>query len=328
MEDGRYTLEPQTKILLADLCISHGNVLRRAALPGDLLDRAGATLPSADYHRLWEALEAESGDSALPLRITAAQTAEAFSPLVFAALCSADLNRAALRLQTYKRLIGPMRLDVDIGEETTTIACRWVDEQPPIALALTSLLFWIALVRIGCREEVRPLAVVTTEPPVEQASYIEAIGVPIGSAHEHAITFTAADAARPFLTASEAMWAGFEPSLRTRLADLDAVASTEDRVRAALVELLPAGEATMRSVGRSLAMSTRTLQRRLSEEGTSYQAVLADTREALARHYLADETISTADISFLLGYADPSSFYRALHGWTGLTPERLRNSIA
>ena len=109
------------------------------------------------------------------------------------------------------------------------------------------------------------------------------------------------------------MWAGFEPSLQTKLAELDAVASTEDRLRAALVELLPPGEATMRGVGRSLAMSTRTLQRRLSDEGTSYQAVLSSTREALASHYLADETISTAETSFLPGYAVPSPIYRALH---------------
>ncbi|MEO1056502.1 MAG: helix-turn-helix transcriptional regulator, partial [Actinomycetota bacterium] len=120
----------------------------------------------------------------------------------------------------------------------------------------------------------------------------------------------------------------FEPSLRTRLAEVDADASTTERVRAALVELLPAGSTAMRDVGRSLAMSTRTLQRRLAEEGTSFQAVLASTREALARHYLSNEAISTTEISFLLGYADPSSFYRAFHEWTGLTPERVRIGAA
>ena len=50
--------------------------------------------------------------------------------------------------------------------------------------------------------------------------------------------------------------------------------------------------------------------------------------EALARHYLTNETISTGEISFLLGYADPSSFYRAFRDWTGLSPDRVRVGTA
>jgi AraC-like DNA-binding protein len=75
-------------------------------------------------------------------------------------------------------------------------------------------------------------------------------------------------------------------------------------------------------------MSTRTLQRRLGDEGSSFQTVLTSTRMALARHYLTNETISTVEISFLLGYADSSSFYRAFRDWTGLTPEQMRAGAA
>lgn len=328
MAAGGYTLDPGIRILLADLGVSHTNVLRRAGLPGDLFARAPVTVSREDFRRLWEGLVAESGDPALPLRVSEMQTAEAFSPPVFAALCSADLAQAARRLKTYKPLIGPIRLDVETGEEATTIACRWLGEQPAPAFALTELLFWVALARIGTRADVRPTAVVTIDPPLDQAPYLDALGVPISPGTTHAITFTAADAARPFLTASEVMWEQFEPSLRTRLAEVDADASTEDRVRAALLELLPAGRSSTREVGRSLAMSTRTLQRRLAEEGTSYQAVLASTREALARHYLRSENMSTGEVSFLLGYADRGSFYRAFHDWTGLTPERVRAGAA
>jgi AraC-like DNA-binding protein len=121
------------------------------------------------------------------------------------------------------------------------------------------------------------------------------------------------------------MWGFFEPELRRRLSHVDATASTEDRVRAALVELLPAGRTSMRDVATELAMSTRILQRRLGEEATSFQAVLASTREALARNYLTDSGMTAAQVSLLLGYADPSSFHRAFHAWTGDTPERVRS---
>ena len=82
----------------------------------------------------------------------------------------------------------------------------------------------------------------------------------------------------------------------------------------------------MSDVARSLAISTRTLQRRLQEEGTNYQAALNATRESLARHYLRNEGMSVGQISFLLGYESPSSFYRAFHSWTGQTPETARTS--
>ncbi|MEM7443942.1 MAG: helix-turn-helix transcriptional regulator, partial [Pseudomonadota bacterium] len=73
-----------------------------------------------------------------------------------------------------------------------------------------------------------------------------------------------------------------------------------------------------------LAISARTLQRRLSEEGTSFQQELNGIREELARHYLTNSHYSSAEISFLLGYDDPNSFIRAFHAWTGQTPERAR----
>ncbi len=328
MPSDKYALDPQTQILLADLGVNHENVLRRAGLPGDLLNRSSVALRSEEYHGFWSALEAEAGDPALPLLLMNAITVEAFNPVLFAVLCSADLRQAAQRLQTYKSLIGPMRLDIDSGTNTTTIACRWLDDQPPSSLAITELLFWVAMARIGTRADVQPVGIVTAAPPPDQGPYLDAFGLEIEAGSRHEITFAAVDAARPFLTVNDAMWEQFEPSLRTRLAEVDADASTTERVRAALLELLPAGRTGMRDVGRSLAMSTRTLQRRLAAEGTTFQAVLASTREALARHYLADDAISTTEISFLLGYADPSSFYRAFHDWTGLTPERARIGAA
>lgn len=62
-------------------------------------------------------------------------------------------------------------------------------------------------------------------------------------------------------------------------------------------------------------------------EGTSFQAVLADTRESLARQYLARDDPRTSEIAFLLGYNDTNSFYRAFKTWTGLTPDMARASV-
>lgn len=120
------------------------------------------------------------------------------------------------------------------------------------------------------------------------------------------------------------MWWFFAPDLRRRLSDLQAAASIAERVRAALHETLPAGDPSMTAVTTHLAVSSRTLQRQLRLEGTTFQAVLASTREDLARHYLSHGAMRAAEIAYLLGYDDTNSFYRAFRSWTGTTPETLR----
>jgi len=322
-----YALSSGFAALLADLGLDATVVVRRAGLPGDLLARGATALPPERYYALWRALEEEVGDPALPVHIGQAISVEVFEPSLFAALCSPDLNVAATRLARYKPLIGPLRLLVARSETETTLDYLWPeDETPPDVLTLTELVFWVAFARLATRTQVQPLRVGCPSPPPERVEevYREYFGVEVGESARHSVTFSAADAARPFLTADEAMWEFFEPELRRRLSQLDAGTSMSERVRGALLELLPAGEASMDAVSRKLMVSQRTLQRRLGEEGTSFQVCLAGTRETLARHYLSSSRLTAGEIAFLLGYDDANSFYRAFRGWTGETPERVR----
>jgi AraC-like DNA-binding protein len=94
-------------------------------------------------------------------------------------------------------------------------------------------------------------------------------------------------------------------------------------VHAALLELLPQGST---GSARSPDPWPSPLQRRLHSEGTSYQAELSATRQALAHHSLGNQDMTVGQIAFLLGYETPSSFYPRLHAWTGATPETARSS--
>jgi AraC-like DNA-binding protein len=140
------------------------------------------------------------------------------------------------------------------------------------------------------------------------------------------ITFSAQDAARPFLTANDAMWSFFEPQLNQRMQDLTQNATYTERVRACLMEILASGQYSVDDVASRLAVSRRTLQRHLSNEGTTFQEILDGLREQLARHYLSKSDYSSAQVAFLLGYEDPNSFSRAFRSWTGQTPEGVRAS--
>ena len=86
---------------------------------------------------------------------------------------------------------------------------------------------------------------------------------------------------------------------------------TRAKVEKALLEALPKGSATISNVAGALAMSVRSLARRLNEEGSSYTDVLDGLRRELAMRYLEDKTLGLSQIAWLLGYSEVSSFNHA-----------------
>src|SRR5690606_2689872 len=98
-----------------------------------------------------------------------------------------------------------------------------------------------------------------------------------------------------------------------------------EHLSAVLKELLPSGEPRQEDVAQRLAMTLRTLQRRLGEAGTCYRDVLNDTRHSLALSYLRSEQYSVGEIAFLLGFSEVSAFTRAFRRWTGTSPREWRN---
>ena len=314
---------------MKDLGIRPSDVLRRAGLPDDLFARGPLSVPTEAYFRLWRGLEEEAGDPLLPIRIGRAITVEVFDAPIFAALCSPNLLTAVRRLARYKLLIGPMALHVHEGERSCALELEWLGTplEPPAALVATELVFFVQLARLATREEIVPLAVTTPRPPEPGDAYSQYFGCPVERGSRHGVTFSAIDAGRPFLTANEQMWKFFQPELRRRLSELDESATFAERVRGALLELLPGGSSSLESVARKLAVSSRTLQRRLRAEASSFQQVLDTTREELARHYLSSSELTGAEIAFLIGFDEPSSFFRAFQSWTGQTPEHARAAM-
>jgi AraC-like DNA-binding protein len=179
-----------------------------------------------------------------------------------------------------------MRLVVTTTETQAALELRWPESVvPPPSMALIDLVFVVAIARIATRSRVCPLSISSLAPPENAQEYLDYRGVAITEGTSYSVVFSAADAARPFLTVNEAVWESFELQLRRRLAELQAGASVMERVRSPLLQLLPTGDGSMRGVARELSTSTRSLQRELKVDGTSFQEVLNRTREALARHY-------------------------------------------
>ena len=328
MEDtGRtdlFRLDNAWRILWRDLGISEIEMYRRARISVALAEEENPRVDRDGYFRLCAVFE-EMLDDSVPLRLGQSLSVDMFDPALFAAICSPNMTIAGERLGIYKQLTGPFSLDVDRGPDRTRFVFRCQQRVAvPFLLAMVESVFSVHLVRHATRHRVVPLSVEVPRLPEDPAPYESYFGCRMQEGDGCVMTLSARDATRPFLTANSAMWKTFEPSLQRRLSELVADTPMQERVAAALFELLPSGRAQMADAAKALGLGTRTLQRRLLAEGKSYIQVLNETRDRLARYYLTHSAMSTAEISFLLGFDDPNSLFRAFNRWNGTSPEAWR----
>jgi AraC-like DNA-binding protein len=158
------------------------------------------------------------------------------------------------------------------------------------------------------------------------AAYEQLFGVPVRFDQPHSAVWIAPERMeQPLVTSDPIARRYFEAYAERMLDALDAtppplVATIREAIA---VELATSG-AELARVAKRVAMSTRTLQRRLEEVGTSYQDVVDAVRSAMARTLLREKSRSIVDVAFELGYADLKSFYRAFRRWTQTTPADWR----
>lgn len=98
------------------------------------------------------------------------------------------------------------------------------------------------------------------------------------------------------------------------------------KLRSSLLSALPGGSPTVVEAARSVAMSARTLQRRLAEEGLSYEKLLDQVRRHAALAAIGTKGTSVQDAAFMAGYVDMKAFRRAFRRWTGESPQTYRRT--
>lgn len=323
----KYTLEKGWQTLFKDLNIASQDVLQRAQLPLDLLLQKAPSVTADEYYRFWDSLARSSKNEAnMALSLVKTISSYTLAPPIIAFLSSDNLTIALKRIAHYKPVVAPIRMTVEANDHYTSLRFFALAEQGalPNLFVAFELMFWLELARVATREEIVPEAVYSSLDLTHTEVYESYFKTDIRYDQVNQIIFSSTDAQKPFLTSNQAMWAVLEPVLDKRMEHLTQDACFRDRVRACLVEILASGQYSMSYVASKLAVSSRTLQRRLSDEGTSFQKVLNELREELACHYLAETDYSSAEISFLLGYEEPNSFFRAFRAWTGQTPEFIR----
>jgi AraC-like DNA-binding protein len=147
-------------------------------------------------------------------------------------------------------------------------------------------------------------------------------------AARNVLVFSKQDMDGPFLTYNADLLAAVAPQLEAELKQQLAEKNLREQVKGILKRLLARQRPGVEDVARELRVSTRTLQRRLTEDQATFQQLMEEARRELARHYLLHSSVELNETAYLLGYEDANSFYRAFHKWEGTSPGQRRTSHA
>jgi AraC-like DNA-binding protein len=318
-----YWIGKEYRIYLESYGISSERVYRLAGLPLNM-EKDGLYIDRDHYIRLMDAIE-ESMDDESMIRYSDISKVFAFSPPIFAGLCASNGIECFKRVAEYKKIIGPFIVIVEVKEDELTIEFTFDDDEKtklPKLVALTENMSIINMIRTGTGLNIIPTKIeLVDECP---RKIIEYFGIEPVLSDVNRLHFSIEDVKEPFLTENNLMWNYLEPELKKRIEELEIEDSISAKVRSLLMELIPAGNASIEVVARDMALSKRTLQRKLSEENTTFVKQVNHARELMAKNFLLNSVLSTDEVAYLLGYSDMYVFMRAFRQWTGLSVKQYK----
>ena len=144
-------------------------------------------------------------------------------------------------------------------------------------------------------------------------------------AARNALVFRSSDLDRPFVTHNEELVTLIGTQLDSEVKAQNTSNTVSEQVKQTLRRSLAGKRPTLQDVAQELGMGARTLQRRLTDAGITFQQLVGETRRELAHHYLKQSTVELNEAAFLLGFEDANSFFRAFQVWEGTSPTEWRS---
>ncbi len=311
---------------LRQIGISPQDVARTAGLPLTIITEPAVT--SAQYCAIWQAYSDLIGDTAKGIieLATAFETVK-YPPPVLATYHARDYRDALKRMARYKQLCPPESLRITEEGEQCTIELEWLNPEqsgPPLLVGIT-LAFLLELGRRGTGQHLTAQFVEFTDSMGDMQALEAYFGCPIKKgAGCNRLTLHRSDLDRPFVSYNEELLEILTPALDQSLDERQRTRSTTEKVKWIMKRSLMGGRPDIQNIAKELGMSDRTLQRRLTDENTSFKHLLSEARHEQARAYLADPSLEIKEVAFLIGYEDQNSFYRAFRHWEGETPSQWR----
>jgi AraC-like DNA-binding protein len=312
--------------------VDRAELLRAAKIDEAQLRDPDARIPFSAVVRLWHAAALHVGDPAFGLRLGCDACAREFGLVGYTMAFSGTVGAALTRLARYDRIVSEtLVVHLDDGPEGVWVR---IAAGPALQAFRPAADARLAALLSVCREiAAAPIAPLTVHfpyrRPADVSDYEKFFRGPLEfGAPATALLLSQGDLARPVRCSDEALTGYLDQLAQQFLSSLDTEKTIRDRVRRLLWSSLSDGVPDLTEVARRLAMSPRTLQRRLRDEGTTFADVLTEFRQDMARPLLRDGQLAVSEVAFLLGYEDPSSFQRAFRRWSGRSPRAFRRAPA
>lgn len=321
-----YSLFMATDVACRILGVDPEAMLETAGLGELARGRRELRVTAGQYFDVWNATTALAARADIVPYLGVAISRGPVIPVFFTLSCAPDLETGLMRLAQYKLLLGPMRMHVFWDGPLLRVEYESVDAQikMPPSLGALQIVCMVENIRGATAHLLHPVAAGFDGSEEERRQIAGHLGIMPERSDAAFVAFSPEDAKRGFISENPNLWADIETDLKLQLAAQNDRLPVAARVRGALVDLMLAGRTGAEDVASALGISRSTLQRRLREEGTTYQAELDATRQDIAIRYLTKTTLGVEEIASVLAYRDPNSFSRSFRRWTGLTPLTFR----
>jgi AraC-like DNA-binding protein len=289
-----------------------------------------ARIPRTAVNKLNEVVYEATGDVAIGVRATENFHPSHFGPLGYSWLTSSSLRVALQRLQRYSRLMADtLRIDITDIDAETCVQFYWDGSSPQSSIQYYSnMALLVRLCRLIMGLDYNPLRVEFLDSaPDDLEPFEQRFRCPLYFNCEKNLLVLDRGTLDNRLPRAHPALAQMHDELAIKyLADLDKN-DIISLVKTAIIDLMPEGRATVEDVASKLNTSVRTLRRRLDAKELSFREMLSEQRKEYALRFIRDESLTLTEISYLLGFSEPSSFSRAYRGWTGESPTVARNSL-
>lgn len=309
-------------------------LLREAAIDEAALADLNFRIPTEKISLLWRRAAEKSGNPAIGLVNPHVPKVGNFDIVAYAMLSSPSLHHALQNFARHMRLVSDaaaitLEPTDDAGLRRLLFTLNGGRDPVPRQRVEFVLITLLTFCRWVTSRPLAPRAVfLSWDAPDDLRPFVEAFQYPLrfGAAF-NGIDFTAAELDAELPGRNRGVSDLHDMMIARRIAAFDG-ANLSLRARDEIAKKLPGGEPRREDIAKALTLSDSTFMRRLREEGVSFAQLLDETRRDHARDYLANEQISLAEVAFLLGFSDQSSFFRACRRWFDAPPRRLRGRLS
>ncbi|MFQ5537562.1 MAG: AraC family transcriptional regulator [Gemmatimonadota bacterium] len=310
-----------------------GDLLRSVGLDGEVEPDPSFMIRDQDYYLFFERAAALDGDATtLPLRVGASMRADDYGPFGFAWKSAPTLRGSFERAERYALVltsVSAYEVEPCFGGAYMHLH-REGDRRLGMRLSNEATLASImAISREVSSQPFRPEAVyLKHEPPGDTAGHEAYFECPVHfGSDKDALRVSTRTLDSPNKVGDASIARFFDTLLEAEVSTLDDTVPLERRVLDRISTALSGGVPALLDVARDLGMSGRTLQRRLAEKDTSFQALVDEARRRLSLRLLrGDDDATLSEVTYMTGFSDQSAFTRAFKRWTGQTPGAFRTT--